>query len=130
MDQRVTFSGPGPNWEAVNRLLADHGMPVQMRMIDGELSFPDESPPESWRELRVGTAAGMVTLRREASAITCVIWGNADAALRQLWNALAWALAEVGGGRVQTTAGPVDAAAYRTQAELPESFRGPPQSRP
>ena len=28
-----------------------------MRMIDGELAFPDEQPPESWAELRVGTPA-------------------------------------------------------------------------
>jgi hypothetical protein len=125
MDLRVTFSGPEPAWEAVHRLLAENDIAVQMRMIDGQLSFPDEAPPEEWRELRVGTPAGMITLRREASSITCVIWGNADPSLRQVWNALAWALAEVGNGCVQTADGPLDADAFRKQAELLDSFRGP-----
>src|SRR3712207_8342677 len=35
-------------------------------------SFPDEVPPEGWRELRVGTPQGMVTLRREGGAVVCV----------------------------------------------------------
>jgi hypothetical protein len=125
MDQRVTFSGPTPTWEAISRLLAEHGMALEMRMIDGELSFPDEAPPENWRELRIGTPAGMITLRNEASVITCVIWGNADPSLRQVWNALAWALAEVGNGLVQTAEGPLDADTFRKQAELPDSFRWP-----
>jgi hypothetical protein len=61
----------------------------------------------------------MVTLRREADRVVCVTWGNADGGLRQAWNALAWALAEAGGGQVQTAEGPLDAAAFRRHAELP-----------
>ena len=96
MDQTVSFAGAGPDWAAVRDLLARHGYPVQMRMIDGQLAFPDEEPPEGWRELRVGTPQGMVTLRRGGGAVVCVTWGNADAALRQAWNALAWGWAEAG----------------------------------
>jgi hypothetical protein len=126
MDRRVVFSGPVPVWETISRLLADHGLAAQVRMIDGELSFPTEVPPAEWRELRVGVSGGMVTLRRDATGITCVIWGNADTALRQAWNALAWGLAEAGGGQVQTEDGVLSAAAFREQAELPETFRSPP----
>jgi hypothetical protein len=126
MDRRVVFSGPAPDWEVVSRTLADHGLAVQMRMIDGELSFPTDVPPAEWRELRVGAGGGMVTLRRDATGITCVIWGNADAGLRQVWNAVAWALAESGGGQVQVTEGLLSAAAFRQQAELPEGLGSPP----
>jgi hypothetical protein len=92
-------------------------------MIDGQLAFPDEEPPESWQELRVGGPAGMVTLRRVGQELVCVTWGNADAGLRQVWNALAWACAAAGGGKVQTAQGPLDAEAFRRVAELPEALR-------
>jgi hypothetical protein len=119
MDQTVAFQGPPPPWQAVADLLSRHGFPVQPRMIDGQLAFPDEQPPDDWRELRVGTPSGMVTLRRHADAVVCVTWGNADAAMRQAWNALAWALARAGGGQVATTQGPADADTFARQAELP-----------
>jgi hypothetical protein len=123
VDQRLTFAGSPPSWPAVRDLLAQSGFAVQMRMIDGQLAFPDEEPPESWQELRVGTAAGMVTLRRAGQELVCVTWGNADAGLRQAWNALAWACAAAGGGRVLTAQGPIDAEAFRHTAELPEVLR-------
>jgi hypothetical protein len=66
-----------------------------MRMIDGELAFPDETPPDTWRELRVGTPSGMITLRREIDGVTLVIWGNADENLRRDWNTLADVLREL-----------------------------------
>jgi hypothetical protein len=99
MDQTVSFAGKVPSWPAVADLLARRGFPAQLRMIDGELAFPDEVPPEDWRELRVGTPQGMVTQRREGGAVVCVTWGNADAGMRQAWNALAWAFARAGGGQ-------------------------------
>jgi hypothetical protein len=124
MDQTVTFAADVPAWPAVRGLLARGGFPVELRMIDGELAFPDEEPPEAWRELRLGTPQGMVTVRRDAGRVVCVTWGNADAALREAWNAAAWAFAEAGGGRVQTAAGPEDAAAFRAHAEFPAALRG------
>ena len=124
MDQTVSFAGKEmPSWAAVSGLLARHGFPVQTRMIDGQLAFPDETPPDEWKELRLGTPQGMVTLRRDADTVVFVTWGNADAALRQAWNALAWAFAEVGGGILQTPQGVVDAAMFRRQAELPATLR-------
>jgi hypothetical protein len=124
MEQRVSFAAAAvPPWEAVRDLLAGRGFPVQMRMIDGELSFPDDVPPAGWRELRVGTAQGMVTVRREADGLAFVTWGNADLGLRQAWNALTWAYAETGGGKVQTAGGPLDAAAFAGRAELPDALR-------
>jgi hypothetical protein len=120
MDQKVTFPPEKtPTWTQLADLLAARKFPVQMRMIDGELAFPDETPPDTWRELRVGTAHGMVTLRREADGITLVIWGNADVKMRQTWNALAWAIAHLTGGAV----GDLTSEDFVKTAELPDELR-------
>jgi hypothetical protein len=124
MDQTVTFTGkPVPAWPAVREWLSGRGFAVQMRMIDGQLAFPDEEPPEEWREIRVGTPQGMVTLRRERDQVVFVTWGNADEAMRQGWNALAWAFASLGGGQVRTAIGSLDAATFQEQADLPPALR-------
>ena len=119
MDQSVTFPDHIPMWEAVQKLLAGCGYPVQMRMIDGELAFPDEAPPEAWREVRVGTSQGMVTVRRDGQRLVFVTWGNADAAMRQAWNALTWAFAAAGGGQIETTNGTMNPAAFMQRGEFP-----------
>src|SRR5438067_12815516 len=124
MEQTVTFALGGlPTFEAVSSLLAARGFPLQLRMIDAELAFPDEKPSEGWRELRVGTPQGMITLRREADRLSLVTWGNADRGLTQAWNALVWACAHQGGGQVLTERGPVSADEYRQTADLPEMLR-------
>ncbi len=123
MDQTVTFAATVPAWPVVAEILHRHGYPIQTRMIDGELAFPDEVPPETWRELRVGTPQGMITIRREADRVTLVTWGNADASLSQAWNALTWAFAAAGGGAVVLPAGTLDADHYRQSADLPPALR-------
>ena len=122
MELTVTLAGPA-DWKAARDLLAGKGVPIQMRMIDGELAFPDEEPPEAWRELRLGMPQGMVTVRRGAGQLVFVTWGNADAALRQAWHALVWAFAEVGSGQVLTEMGPQAAAEFRRGADLPAALR-------
>jgi hypothetical protein len=130
MDQTATFGGGAfPPWPAVRDLLARHGFPVQVRMIDGELAFPDEEPAAGWRELRLGTPQGMVTVRREGERAVFVTWGNADAALVQAWNAVAWAFAAAGGGTIAAPDGPRDADDFFRRADLPAPLRasaGPP----
>jgi hypothetical protein len=123
MDQAVTFAGPLPTWDAVQQLLAGRGYAVQMRMIDGQLAFPDEAPPEAWRELRVGTPQGMVTVHRDGQRLVFVTWGNADTVMRQAWNALAWAFAQVGAGQVQTAQGTHSAEEFLQNAEMPVALR-------
>jgi hypothetical protein len=81
MDQTVIFRTTAPTWTAARDLLAARGYPVQMMMIDGQLAFPDEEPPEPWGELRLGTPLGMVTVRRQAARLDFVTWGNADLGL-------------------------------------------------
>ena len=121
MDQKVAYPPDrAPTWPQVSAFLASRGFPLKLMMIDGELAFPDETPAETWRELRVGTPQGMVTLRREADGMRLVTWGNADAGLRQAWNALAWAMAEISGGTVQGST----AAEFARTAELPPGLEG------
>ncbi len=118
----VTFAGAAvPAWQRVAELMTRSGFPAQTRMIDGQLAFPDEQPPESWAELRVGTPQGMVTVRREPDRVRLLTWGNADAAMLEAWNALAWAFAEAGGGLVE---GVQSADEFRRQADLPAALRG------
>jgi hypothetical protein len=106
MDLRVEFDGnEPPPWPAVDAAFQARGWAVTMRMIDNELSFPDETPPDSWRELRVGADGAMVTIRRSANGVALVAWGNADATQRRLWHRLAWAFATAGAGRVVTESG-------------------------
>jgi hypothetical protein len=59
-------------------LLAEHNFPVQMRMVDGELTMPDEVLPGGWKEVRLGTPLGMVTLVRRGQEPLVVTWGNAN----------------------------------------------------
>jgi hypothetical protein len=81
-------------------------------MIDGMPAFPDETPEEGWRELRVGVAAGMVTIRRAGDSFNCIIWGNADAALLASRDRVAWACAEAGSGTVVIASGEVSSAEF------------------
>jgi hypothetical protein len=101
MQKRVVFPSEPPAWPAVVALLAEARCAVEMRMIDGELAFPDEQPPEGWREIRVAASGAMVTVRRGPNEVVLVAWGNADAAQERLWHALAEAFTRAGQGQSQ-----------------------------
>jgi hypothetical protein len=130
MEQTITFPvGSPPSWLVVRDLLASRGFPVQVRMIDGELAFPDDEPSESWRELRLSSPEGrMVTVRREQDRLVLVVWGNADAQLVQVWNALTWAFAKVGNGTIHTAGSSEVASEYLGRTDMPEAFRKSPES--
>ena len=103
LDQRIIFPpGLAPPWPAFVDRLKAHGVGCQLRMIDGELSFPDETPPEDWRELRLSTPHGMITLRRELDGLSLVIWGNADAELLAVRDKLGGVLLELTQGKLQS----------------------------
>jgi hypothetical protein len=124
MEQTVTFAGKAtPSFSAIRDFLGQRGFPLQMGMIDGQLAFPDELPGDGWRELRLRTPQGMVTVRRAGARLAFVTWGNADASMLQAWNALVWAFAEVGGGQVETPQGLLDGEMYRQHVDLPAALR-------
>ena len=95
MSQSVRFPAGVPAWPALRDHLVGRGISFQIRMIDGQLAFPDEEPPENWNEVRIGLPQGMITLRRESDGITFVVWGNADAPLVEAWNAVVRACTEL-----------------------------------
>ncbi len=64
-------------------------MPLALKMIDNLPAFPDEQPEEGWKELRVSSANGMMTLRRTRNSLDCIVWGNADGNLQADWVRLA-----------------------------------------
>jgi hypothetical protein len=120
MDRTVRFPGRVvPPWEAIRDCLARLGAIPPIRMIDGLPAFPDEVPGVGWRELRLGTQHGMVSIRAGSEALTCVVWGNASAELCAQWDAICWACAAAGSGEVATpTGGWVSADAFAKSASL------------
>ncbi|WP_145239824.1 hypothetical protein [Urbifossiella limnaea] len=119
MQRSVRFAPGGvPGWDAVCGQLARVGVVVSVKMIDGLPAFPDEVPEPGWKELRVGTPGGMVTLRSAPDAVTCVVWGNADDRLRADWDTLCWACAAAGGGQVETPDGLTSADAFARSVGL------------
>ena len=104
MELTIAFRTSSPAWPAVRDRLAQRGLSFQILMIDGELAFPDEHPPDPWHELRLKTPHGMITARREPHRIVLVTWGNADPALLEQRNVLAQVFAECGDGFVEDAA--------------------------
>jgi hypothetical protein len=123
MDRKVAFApGTVPDWARLAGFFAARQFPIKTMMIDGELSFPDDQPPCTWRELRLGTPLGMVTLRREDDAVRVVTLGNAQGPLLHAWNALTWGLAAVFGGAIHDGDEMVSAEEFTQRAELPEGL--------
>jgi hypothetical protein len=120
MDRQVQFAGGVvPSWNAIRERLATQGVSVQLRMIDGELAFPDEEPAEHWNELRVATADGQsITLRREDRQVQLVVWGNADERLVRAWNLLTWAVAGAGQGTIAMPEGQATAEQFSKRLHL------------
>ena len=50
-------------------------------MVDNQLVSPKVPPPTSWRDARIKTPAGTVTLTRTPQGVSVTIFGNADEAL-------------------------------------------------
>jgi hypothetical protein len=58
------------------------GLPSALAMVDNVLQGPGAIPPAVWRDARLRTPAGIVTLRRVPSGVAVVVFGNADEPLR------------------------------------------------
>jgi len=100
LSRTVHFATGLPSWEALRDHLDGRGIPLQLRMIDGQLAFPDEAPSAEWTELRVSLPQGMITLRRVGDDVAFVIWGNAEPGLVEAWNELIGACGDLGGTEV------------------------------
>jgi hypothetical protein len=119
LDRTVRFPFDGsPTWDAIRHQLSRLGETPSIRLIDDLPAFPDETPPVDWKEIRIGTAAGMVTIRRGLGYLTCVVWGNADAALEAVWHQVIWACATAGEGMIESPEGPVTAEVFSRSVGL------------
>ena len=124
MEHVVRFPGEAsPDLRRVLALLAEHNFPVQVRMVDGELTMPDEVPPDGWKEVRLGTPAGMVTLVRHGREVHVVTWGNADERMQRAWNAMAWAVAKAGSGQILRPEGLQNPDEFRASVPMPDVLR-------
>ena len=90
----VTLS-TDPALDMVLGRLRAAGLPSTVVMIDGALCAPQSPVPPAWRDLRLRTPAGVVTLARRLTGVAVVTFGNADAALQAAQQAIVRALAEV-----------------------------------
>ena len=77
--------------------LTSLGLPCTMAMVDGQLVMPRSAPPLEWREVRLRSPAGMVTLARREGGVAVLVFGNADAAMIEAQRRICEALAAVGG---------------------------------
>jgi hypothetical protein len=75
--------------------LAAGGLPGTLAMVDRVLQGPGATPPAVWRDARIRTPAGMVTLRRTASGVAVIVFGNADERLQAAQRAVATAIREL-----------------------------------
>ena len=89
MSQQIKTGSRNIAWPWIVKAMALRGMPLQMRLIDGQLALPDETPGDNWRELRVAWAGRMITIKRIADGVELVCWGNADESSLALRDALA-----------------------------------------
>jgi hypothetical protein len=119
LDRTIRFStAEVPSWEAICTQLRRVGEESQLRMIDGLPAFPDETPAPDWKELRLGSTSGMVTIRRGAGELTCMVWGNADPSLMSTLSKVCWACAAAGGGQIVTSSGLVSAEEFARSAGI------------
>ena len=75
--------------------LAAAGLPTTLAMVDNVLQGPGAIPPALWRDVRLRTAAGLVTLRRTAAGVAVVVFRNAGAELQAAQRAVAEAVRDI-----------------------------------
>jgi precorrin isomerase len=92
--EHVVPGDPPPLIEVLARLAAD-GVAAMIAMVDGQLVMPTAAPPATWREVRLRTPAGTITLARRPTGTAIVVFGNADPALVAAQQAIARALAPI-----------------------------------
>ena len=96
MTIEVTRAPDSVSIKALLAALSAAGFPTTIMMIDGQLVMPNAEPPPSWRDVRLRTPGGTVTLARRDSSIGVVIFGNADANMQQAQQRVAEAIEKLG----------------------------------
>ena len=76
--------------------LAGAGLTSTVAMIDNVLQGPGATPPQTWRDVRLRTPAGMVALRRVPNGVAVLVFGNADDRLQAAQRTVAETLVGLG----------------------------------
>jgi hypothetical protein len=82
MGQEEIVEGAPPSLRELLERLSSVGLPATVMMVDGALQMPGLVPEGDWRDVRLRTPAGTVTLARRPAGVAVVVFGNADEALR------------------------------------------------
>lgn len=77
------------------RALSAEGFPTTIMMVDGALVLPTAPPPHTWRDLRLRTPAGTITLARRPTGYAVVVFGNAAPALVDAQSRIAAVLRQI-----------------------------------
>lgn len=73
--------------------LGADGLFTLVVMVDGQLQAPGARLPDAWRDVRLRTAAGTITVkRRPDGGLVVLVFGNADEALQAAQRKIATAL--------------------------------------
>jgi hypothetical protein len=59
-------------------LMVQAGQEIEILMMDGALVSAEATLPVGWRDVRLRTPAGTVTITRRDGALAVVVFGNAD----------------------------------------------------
>ena len=95
MGLEITVTRPAPfGLELVLARLAAEGLPCRIVMVDNLLCDPDAPSPRLWRDVRLKTPHGMVTLVVRPGGTGVVVFGNASAPLQEDQRRIAAALAD------------------------------------
>jgi len=89
----VVTGGAARSVASIADLLTAADIPVTIVMVDGALVAPGKLEVAAWRDLRLRTPEGMMTLLRRGDDLQIVVFGNASAPLRALQERVAGALA-------------------------------------
>jgi hypothetical protein len=91
----MTIQVPGRGTPSLSQLLeklAQANLPSSIIMIDNQLVSPKVPPPTTWRDVRLKTPAGTVSLKLEPAGVSVTVFGNADEKLVAAQQAIADAL--------------------------------------
>lgn len=81
MGQSLSVARGAVSLAALCEALSAAGLPSRLMMLDGALVAAGPPPATDFRDARLRTPAGTVSVKRSAAGYEVVVFGNADPAL-------------------------------------------------
>jgi hypothetical protein len=92
LERQVARAADSIDIAAVLERLKARNFPSSVMMIDGQLVMPAAALPPGWRDLRLRTPGGTVTVARRPAGVAVLVFGNADASLQEAQRVVAEAI--------------------------------------